>query len=103
MNCPIAEVHEVAICFHDPVINQVFAELLEARGVSAKVVENLKEIGEKERIITEPRYLEQLNKRFLANCLVVGYRRPSTEEPFRSLSQPLTEQKIEQALAELLS
>lgn len=94
----------VAVCFLDREINQIFAELLNARGVETFITEDLATLSGEVRIITEPGAMHRLDPKHHQRCLVVTNCSSDTQSlGSLSLSRPLTEQKIERALAELLS
>lgn len=96
----------VWVCFHEHLISCLFADLLESRGIPAKIVSGLIEHGQLPKIITEPRYFVALSPDQQRHCLVVGT--PESLAPWRgngthTLSRPLSEEKIDTALAQLLS
>jgi hypothetical protein len=93
----------VAVCFADEAINHVFAALLEARGVPTLVTHDLKSLAGAVKVITEPQFFPALPNRFHAQTLVVGNPGTLAAEPVQTLSRPLTEIKIERALARFLS
>ena len=96
-------VQEVSICFQDGAINEIFSELLSARGIVTRIVDDLGAVSESQKVITEPRFLGNLDRRLHPHCLVVRYRDTELPQSVLTLSQPLTEQKIESALAKLLT
>lgn len=92
----------VCIFFEDEDINQIFSELLEARGIHTQILDNLKNLPGQTKIITEPQYFPQLDSSCRDKCLIVGNKDALQGISALSLSRPLTEEKIEQALSQLL-
>ncbi len=92
----------VSVCFADASINQIFAELLHARGVPTRVVEDLVELSGETRVVTEPMFFPDLPPRYLERTLVVGNCDALDQPPVLTLSRPLTEVKIERALTRFL-
>lgn len=92
----------VAVCFADPNITHLFAALLEARGVHAQVVSNLNELSNSTKIITEPMMLPNDLNTFKEKILVIGNHLMNDQADIISLARPLTEEKIDRALAQLL-
>lgn len=99
---PGAAPEAVSIFFHDRVINYLFSELLESRGVKTRIVEDAKEIRLADKIITEPQYLNDLSEDAKARCLVVGDYQSIKNLNVLSLSQPLSINKVERAIRALL-
>lgn len=96
------EYYSVAVLFADPMITYLFASLLQARGVQTQVVHDADEVDESIKVITEPQYYSQLPPAAQRHCLLVCSKEP-TESDVICLSQPLTEDKVEAALARFLS
>lgn len=92
----------VSICFADPVINHLFSELLEARGVKTAIVPSVDAAAKETKIITEPQFLPDVEVSRRSTCLVVGNKESLKNLDVLSLSRPLTEEKIETALAQFL-
>jgi hypothetical protein len=92
----------VSICFADPMINHLFSELLEARGVRTRIVSDITEAVKETKIITEPQFFPDLEPSQRTSCLIVGNKESLKEVEALSLSRPLTEEKIESALADFL-
>jgi len=88
----------VAICFADSTINQLFSQLLEVRGISTEILENIKQVSGNTKIITEPQFFESLDEKYHQQCLLVGNKGILQAFSTLSLSRPLTEGKIEAAL-----
>ena len=93
---------DVGILFEDGAISEVFCALLEARGVSAHVLSGTHELPGETAIITEPQFFPLLDQLHRRSCLVVGNKNSLREIPALSLSRPLTEEKVEEALARFL-
>jgi len=92
----------VSICFADPTINDLFSALLEARGVKTAIVTTVDQAPKETKIITEPQFFPQLDAERHNACLVVGNKESLKNLNVLSLSRPLTEEKIETALAQFL-
>lgn len=92
----------VSICFADPVINHLFSELLEARGVKTAIVPSVGAAPKETKIITEPQFFPSIDAARHSACLVVGNKDALKNLNVLSLSRPLTEEKIETALAQFL-
>ena len=92
----------VAVCFEDPVINHLFAELLQVHGVNTEIIWDIRDLKGGTKIITEPQYFASLPSSCRQKCLLVGD--PDVLEEFEApgLSRPLTEEKIDRALCEFL-
>ena len=93
----------VTVCFIDPAIQALFTDLLAARGVRTLALREIHELASDTKIITEPYFLPDLPTSVLAKCLVVGKTDDPVSSPAFCLTRPLTEQKIEAALAQLLA
>jgi hypothetical protein len=92
----------VCIYFTDEVINELFAELLAVRGVEARIVHSVEAVPGNARIITEPHLFPALAPTQRSRCLVVGDRTAVAGLHAFALTRPLTEEKIETALGQLL-
>lgn len=97
-----ADFQAVAIYFAEPTINLLFAELLQSRGVNVRIVESSDELPKATKIITEPQYFPLIAKEKHHQCLVVGNKSALKDIEALSLSRPLTEEKVEDALSQLL-
>ncbi|MBN8549547.1 MAG: hypothetical protein J0M12_09550 [Deltaproteobacteria bacterium] len=93
----------VSICFADPMINHLFSELLEARGVKTAIVPTIEAAARETKIITEPQFFPDIETTRHGECLVVGNKESLKSLNVLSLSRPLTEEKIESALEQFLS
>ena len=92
----------VSICFEEDSINVLFSELLRSRGVATRIVQSPKEAQGETKIITEPQYMPLIPENYKTDCLIVGNKESLKTCSGIKLSRPLTEQKIESAIAELL-
>ena len=92
----------VCIYFEDETINEIFSALLEARGIPTRILEKIQDIEGDTRIITEPRFFPLLDKCYHSKCLIVGNKDVLQNINALSLSRPLTEEKIEDALSRFL-
>ncbi|MCB0334900.1 MAG: hypothetical protein KDD62_01300 [Bdellovibrionales bacterium] len=93
----------INICFQDPEISFLFAELLEARGAETRLIFDTDHLPETGKIVTEPIYFHLLPERMTAkNCLLVGNPGCFSSQSAICLSRPLTADKIETAITELL-
>ena len=84
-------------------INHLFSELLEARGVKTAIVPTIEAAAKETKIITEPQFFPEVETTRHAACLVVGNKDSLRNLNVLSLSRPLTEDKIETALAQFLN
>lgn len=92
----------VSVYFADPVINHLFSELLKSRGVPTQISSSMAEASKNTRIITEPQFFPEVPAEKHATCLVVGNKESLHGLNTLVLSRPLTEDKIESALAKFL-
>lgn len=93
---------QVHICFEDETINEIFSQLLEARGYRTKILAQIEDLKDGAHVITEPRFFHKLDKTCHERCLVIGNKDALRSITALSLSRPLTEEKIEQALSQFL-
>ena len=94
---------EVTVLFGEPDINLLFSELLRTRGVTTSIVDSPAAVNPSTKVITEPQFYSRLNPEIQKHCLVVGNKDALREVHALSLSRPLTEEKIEEALSKFLS
>lgn len=92
----------VAVCFRDPSINALFADLLEVRGVKAKTFTEIYDVADAVKIITEPLFIPDLTPSQMRKCLIVGNKDVLGDLSGVTLSRPLTEEKIDEAIAAFL-
>lgn len=92
----------VSIYFAEAEINLLFSELLRAKGLRTRILSSVSEADGHTKIITEPQYFPDLPEIYQGTCLVVGNKDSLKGINGVHLSRPLTEAKIEQALAEFL-
>jgi|GEM_PF-1616180 len=94
----------VCVYFEDETITQLFSDLLEARGIHTQILTDLEQMpnGSETKIITEPQFFQFLDKSSHGKCLIVGNKEALRGIAALSLSRPLTEEKIENALAQFL-
>ena len=97
---------DVCICFEEPLISYLFAELLEAQGCAAKIISKIHELRDGMRLVTEPHLLQQLSTTPPTSCLVVGTRSSlgtvALPHAHQTLCRPLSEDKIEAAIRQFL-
>lgn len=93
----------VSIHFAEPFISTLFSELLKARGVATCIVESVEAAAEGSPIITEPQFFPRIPCERRSECLIVGNKDTLRGLDAHLLSRPLTEEKVEAALAEFLS
>ena len=91
----------IGIYFHNRDIGMLFAELLMSRGIQTRLLDTLEDLGNA-KIITEPRFYNDLNPANRRRALVVGGLAPLRGHQGATLLQPLTEEKVEAALAQFL-
>lgn len=95
----------VAVLFTEEAIGQHFAELLDSMGVAARACPKsieLKTLPSGTRVVTEAVYFPELSPMQRRQCLLVGPSSSLDGLPALKLTQPLTEEKIESALAAFL-
>ena len=97
-----ADFEAIAICFEEETINLLFSELLNVRGVKTEILESIDDFSGKMKLITEPQFLDSIPHKHHHRCLVVGNKDRLVGLESITLSRPLTEEKIEQALRNLL-
>lgn len=92
----------VCILFEDPSINKIFAQLLISRGFQPRIVNDVDEIEEHEKIISEANFFVCLDPSAQERCMIVGESNGLENIAPICLTRPLTEEKVEAALAELV-
>ncbi|MCB0352847.1 MAG: hypothetical protein KDD64_04955 [Bdellovibrionales bacterium] len=92
----------VAICFEDRSITILFARLLDSMGVPIRLLNEISELEERNKVITERQFYDQLREGKRKDSLVIGLPQALSGVEGVGLSQPLTEEKIEAALARFL-
>lgn len=92
----------VTICFQDPQITLLFAELLAVRGVEVHMSPDLKEFDGSTKIITEPFFFPRIPASLQSGCLLVGDQESLNGLQSLQLCRPLTEDKVESALNHFL-
>jgi hypothetical protein len=93
---------EVAVFFEDPKINLLFSDLLKARGVATRIINCAENLTCAAKIISDPQYFHLLRGWQPQNCLIIGNKEVVKGLNAITLSRPLTETKIELAIAELM-
>lgn len=94
---------KVFICFAQPGINALFAELLKSRGISCEVTSSLKELPAETKIITEANFYPETSSISAADKLLIGTKNMISHLDGIKLAQPLSEECLENALSELLN
>lgn len=89
----------IAICFEEPEIALLFAELVEAHGFQSAIYEDADSTTTATHIITEPYIFDRLPEWAQKNCLVVSDRSNERNKAAVTLVRPLEENKIETAFA----
>ncbi|MCB0310628.1 MAG: hypothetical protein KDD42_05305 [Bdellovibrionales bacterium] len=92
----------IAVLFKDPAINELFADLVCARGARASVIADMSELSSQNKVITEAIFLPELPPSYMDKCLIVGTISNLVDVELPTLKQPLTEEKIEAALSRLI-
>ena len=92
----------IYILFEDEDIRLVFAELIECLGKKTEIISSPNGLPENASIVTEPRFYPELLPTQKLKSLVIGNKTSLEKISTPSLSRPLTEEKIEMALATLL-
>lgn len=93
----------IFIQFALPRVANLFALLLNSRGISTHVLDNEAPPPTTGRMITESYYFQGLNANVQAESLVVGERDEVRRLSTLYLDTPLTEAKVERALGAFLS
>ena len=93
---------EIAVFFEDRKINLLISGLLNARGVRTRIITSTEDLSAMDKVITEPQYFPRLGARSRKHCLLIGNREAVEGANAITLTRPLTEEKIEQAMAEFL-
>lgn len=93
----------VAVLFRERIVTMLFADLVAVHGSAVQVIKDISELRPGRKLITEVQYYEQLDEPQRASCLVVGSSEQLRRVTAPSLSQPLTEEKVERALENFLS
>jgi hypothetical protein len=92
----------IAICFNEPEIAFLFAELVEAHGFQSAIYEDPESTSTATHIITEPNLFDQLPEWAQKNCLVISDKSEERKKAAVTLLRPLEEEKIETAFARFL-
>ncbi len=90
---------QIYILFEDEDVRLVFSELLEALGRKTQIINNPSGLPENASVVTEPAFYKDLLPIQRAKSLVIGNKNALTNIETPTLSRPLTEEKIEAALA----
>lgn len=98
-----ADFRTVAIFFQDAGINELFSALLQSRGERTQVIHSTNELSDISLLITEPQLFEQLPQSYNGKCMLVGNKNALKGLNAICLTRPLTEEKIESAIVQLLS
>ena len=98
-----ADFPPVAVLFEREEIAELFAGILRARGVPTRIIQRDDTLIPSMRLITEPRLFPALPGWSPHRCLVVGEPGQLSGIDAHHLTQPLTEDKVEQAIKALLS
>ena len=93
----------VGIFFTDSDVASIFTELLQSQGAPACMLSDPTELRNHTRIITEPRYFPEIRPEHYQKCLIVGNKDCLLSLPLPTLSRPLTEEKVLDALAAFLN
>lgn len=95
---------KVGVYFQEREIAEVFADLVCSMGAEGEVIDDLRTFsqGELQKIVTEPVFFRELPEAFQERCLLVGNKDALRRFPAASLSRPLTEEKVTQALGAFL-
>lgn len=96
----------IGILFAEEQISLLFAELVKARGGKVVLLDSASgSLSDYEGLITEPRIYNRINQenpKIDKKFLVVGNSDLDFQSNAINLSRPLTEEKVEQALTELM-
>jgi len=93
---------DIAILFSEPIISRLFAELLLAMGESVRILHQVRKLAPGERVVTEVKYAGKLGVSSPTDCVVVGDPTALADIDAIRLPQPLSEEGVESALAQLL-
>ncbi len=92
----------IEICFNEPAISYLFAELVEAQGFSAIILEDITKASKETSIITEPFLFDRLPDLNPKRCMIVCENGAPGMKDAVQLVRPLSEEKIERAFSAFL-
>ena len=92
--------NKIFVCFTDPQITEIFAQLMETQAALVKRINRLSDYDGVSRIVTETQFAQRLPASAIQRCLLVGEEQDLTAHPGIKLAQPLTEDAVEDALAQ---
>ena len=97
------KVFQVAVLFEEPEITDLFSSLIMLKGVRTRILQPGEDLLENERIVTEPQYLNHIPENKKETSLLIGNSEALKCAPGMTLSRPLTEMKVMQAIDKFLS
>ena len=92
----------IGVLIQDPMARALFSHLLQAFGQTAVPLQSVEQADPEWRMVTEPLYFGELSDSQKSSCLVVGSEDSVKDLEVETLTQPLTEEKIESALTNFL-
>lgn len=92
--------NKIFVCFTDPQISEIFAQLMETQTALVERINRLSEYDGVSRIVTETRFAKRLPAQAAQRCLLVGEEQELTAHAGIKLAKPLTEEAVEEALAQ---
>jgi hypothetical protein len=95
-------IRPIFICFEHPEISLLFQSLINSMGFVTRCIAHPQHCLPLGRLITEPKFFENLPTQCKANCLVVGDREVVRKLSTLYLDTPLTENKIRKAIQAFL-
>lgn len=93
----------VVILIEDRDIAQLFSDLIDALGSRTQIANDVASIPGGSKVVTEPRLFSKLPPEFQVRALVIGDKQSLDGIEAICLERPLTESKIDQALAAFLT
>ncbi|MCI5064140.1 hypothetical protein MRY87_00290 [bacterium] len=93
---------EIALYFQNTTTAAAFSELISTLGFTPYTVASREELRSAKKIITEPKFYEDLSTEQQSSCLVIGNQYTSAAMSCPVIRQPLTPQKVQQGLQDFL-
>jgi hypothetical protein len=92
----------ITLLFHHQEIAEVFADLIGSMGYKPNIIQSDQQITKEATLITEPLFFRNLGAAAPEKCLVIGDGATLEGITAKTISRPLTPQKIESGLRSFL-